>query len=96
MRSVGDAQRVTVAGWPEVFRGSQAVAAGPTTWSRLRGPRFQRLSPDVYAPAGEVPDPFRRRSLAAARLIGERGALSGYSAAALLGATCSPRRAPAA
>ncbi len=86
---------MAVAGWPEVFRGSEAVAAGLTTWSRLRGPRFQRLFPDVYAPAGEVPDPFRRLSLAAARLVGDRGVLSGYSAAALLGAHCAPRGAPA-
>jgi very-short-patch-repair endonuclease len=93
--AVRDAPVVPVVGWPEVFRGSRAVAAGLTTWSRLRGPRFQRLFPDVYAPAGEVPDPFRRLSLAAARLVGERGVLSGYSAAELLGARCAPRGAPA-
>ena len=42
---------MSVPGWPEVFRGSVAVAAGLVTAARLRGPSFQRLFPDVYAPA---------------------------------------------
>lgn len=90
-----DARLVSVVGWPEVFRGSEAVAAGLTTWARLRGPRFRRLFPDVYTPADDDPPSFRLRSLAAARLVGDRGVLSGYSAAELLGASCAPRGAPA-
>jgi very-short-patch-repair endonuclease len=86
---------VSVVGWPEVFRGSEAVAAGLTTWSRLRGPRFRRLFPDVYTPVGPEPAPLRLRSLAAARLVGPRGVLSGGSAAELLGASCAQRSAPA-
>jgi hypothetical protein len=32
-----------VPGWPVAFRGSLAVAAGLSSWSRLRGSRFHRL-----------------------------------------------------
>jgi hypothetical protein len=79
-----------VPGWPVAFRGSLAVAAGLATWSRLRGPRFQRLFPDVYCPVGDEPPDLRLRSLGAYRLIEERGVLSGYSAAVLLDADCAP------
>ena len=84
-----------VPGWPVAFRGSLAVAAGVTTWGRLRGPRFRRLFPDVYAAAeglapGEPPD-LRLRSLGAYRLVAGRGVVSGYSAAVLLDADCAPR-----
>lgn len=81
--------------WPEVFRGSEAVAAGWVTSARLRGPRFVRLFPDVYAPAGNEPPDLALRSRAAALLVGDRGVLSGYSAAELFGAPCAPRGAPA-
>lgn len=79
-----------VPGWPVAFRGSLAVAAGSTTWSRLRGPRFRRLFPDVYCPAGDEPPDLPLRSLGAYRLVEGRGVLSGYSAAALLDADCAP------
>ncbi|QJY49466.1 endonuclease domain-containing protein [Pseudonocardia broussonetiae] len=83
-----------VTGWPEVFRGSEAVAAGLVTWGRLRGPRFVRLFPDVYAPVGEHPPDLALRARAAGLLVGERGAVSGWAAAELLGASCGPRDAP--
>jgi len=79
-----------VPGWPVVFRGSLAVAAGLVTPDRLRGPRFQRMLPDVYARECDEPD-LVLRSLAAYRLVEGRGVLSGYSAAALLDADCAPR-----
>lgn len=91
---VRDAARMGVRGWPEVFRGSDAVAAGLVTWGCLRGPRYVRLLPDVYAAAGGPPD-LALRSRAAAVLVGEGGVLSGYSAAEVLGANCAPKTAPA-
>ncbi len=84
-----------VVGWPEVFRGSAAVAAGLITWSRLRGPRFVRIFPDIYLRAGERPPDLTLRSRAAALLVAGRGVVSGYSAAELLGASCGPHGAPA-
>ena len=62
------------------FRGSAAVAAGLLTRDRLYGPRFQRLFPDVYAPAAAEPN-LLLRSRAAAIHVGGRGVLVGYSAA---------------
>lgn len=86
---------MTVPGWPTAFRGSSAVRAGLVTWDALRGPRYQRLFPDVYAPAtGRTPD-LTLRSRAAYRLVEGRGVLSGYSAAEVLGSSCGPRDAPA-
>ena len=79
-----------VPGWPEAFRGSLAVDAGLTTWGRLRGPRFQRLFPDVYCPVGDEPPDLHLRSRGAYRLVEGRGVLSGYSAAVLLDADCAP------
>ena len=77
------------------FRGSRAVARGRTTKGRLRGPRFVRLFPDVYMPAG-VPIDHLVLSLAAAEWVSTAGGtVSGYSAATLLGADCAPRDAPA-
>ncbi|MET0190042.1 MAG: DUF559 domain-containing protein [Pseudonocardia sediminis] len=85
---------MSVPRWPEVFRGSEAVAAGLVTPGRLRGPDFDRLLPDTYAPAGSRPD-LRLRSLAASYCAGPDAVLCGYSAAELLGASCGPRHAPA-
>lgn len=82
---------MTVPGWPVAFRGSRAVAAGLVSRDRLRGPRFVRLLPDVYCRANADPPDLLLRSLAAYRLVENRGVLSGYSAAALLGAGCAPR-----
>lgn len=84
-----------VPGWPEVFRGSAAVSAGLVTWGQLRGPRFQRLFPDIYAPASEKGPPLKLRSRGAGLLVDGRGAVSGYSAAEMLGAACAPKGAPA-
>jgi very-short-patch-repair endonuclease len=76
------------------FRGSAAVAAGLLTWGELRGPRFQKLFPDIYASAHLEPD-LALRSAGAAVLVEGRGVLAGYSAAELLGASCGPADAPA-
>ena len=83
-----------VVGWPAVFRGSAAVAAGLVTWGRLRGPRFVRLFPDVYALAAQEID-YALRSRAASLLAMPAGAAAGWSAAELFGASCAPMNAPA-
>ncbi|ALL74523.1 hypothetical protein AD006_02810 [Pseudonocardia sp. EC080610-09] len=86
---------MSVPGWPEVFRGTAAVAAGLVTPGRLRGPSFERLLPDTYAPAtGESPD-LRLRSLAASLWAGDGAVLCGYSAAELQGRSCAPLGEPA-
>lgn len=87
---------MSVPGWPVAFRGSLAVAAGLVTWDRLRGPRFVRLFPDVYASRTPGPPDLALRSRAAYRLVERRGGvLAGYSAAEVLGASCGRRDAPA-
>lgn len=83
-----------VLGWPEVFRGSAAVAAGLTTWGRLRGPRYVRLFPDVYARADQKID-YALVSRGAGLLAMPAGAVAGWSAAELYGASCAPLNAPA-
>jgi hypothetical protein len=61
----------------------------------LRGPRFVRVFPDVYVPAG-LAATFDVLSRAAYLHVERRGGvLAGYSAAQLLGASCEPRGAPA-
>jgi hypothetical protein len=55
----------------------------------LRGPQFQRLFPDVYAPA-HLKDDLILRSRAPGVLVAGRGAVAGYSAAELLGASSGP------
>lgn len=85
---------MTIPGWPEVFRGTAALAAGLVTPDLLRGPRYRRLLPDTYAPADAHAD-LRLRSLAAYLWAGPDAVLCGYSAAELLGASCAPRAAPA-
>lgn len=59
------------------------------TPDRLRGPRFWRLFPDVYAQARDQPPDLKLRSLAAYRLVEGHGVLGGYSAAAILDADCA-------
>ncbi len=86
---------MTVAGWPDAFCGSAAVAAGLVTWARLKGPAYARLFPDTYIPAPDEPPPLLLRSLAAYRHVQGRGVLSGYSAAEVLDASCGPADAPA-
>jgi very-short-patch-repair endonuclease len=78
----------------EPFRGTDAVAAGVVTAKMLRGPRFRRLFRDVFVEA-DVEVDLALRSRAAYLLVEGRGALGGYSAAELLGASCGPEDAPA-
>jgi hypothetical protein len=76
------------------FRGSEAVAAGLVTPGVLRGPRFRRLFTGIYVRA-DAEITFEVRSRAAYLLLDGRGALGGFSAAELLGASCGPVDAPA-
>lgn len=75
------------------FRGSVAVASGLITPGVLRGPRFRRLFPDVYVGAHVEVD-LVLRARAAHLLVEGRGAIGGYAAAELLGASCGPDDAP--
>lgn len=76
------------------FRGSAAVAAGALSRDVLTGARYRRLFRDIYVPAA-LPVDLALRSRAAALLVGPDGALAGFSAAELLGASCGPASAPA-
>jgi hypothetical protein len=76
------------------FRGSRAIACGLVTAKQLRGARYVRLFPDVYADAS-LELTYSLRSRAAYLLVQGRGVLSGYSAAQLLGAGCGPPDADA-
>ena len=60
----------------------------------LRGPRFQRLFPDIYVAAWREVN-LALLSMAAYLLVAGRGMLAGYSGAELLGASCGPLDAPA-
>lgn len=71
------------------FRGSAAVAAGLVTPAMLRGPRYQRLFPDVYAPSVLKVD-LALRARATGVLVAGRGVVAGYAAAELLGASSGP------
>ena len=75
------------------FRGSAAVAAGLLTPGVLRGRRYRRLFPDVYAPALLEVD-LALRARAAGVLVAGRGVVAGYAAAELWGASCGPSDAP--
>lgn len=75
------------------FRGSAAVAEGLLTRARLRGRGYQRLFPDVYAPAHLDVD-LALRARAAGVLVAGRGVVAGYAAAELWGASCGPGDAP--
>ena len=74
----------------EPFRGSVELSAGRVTQGQLRGPRFVRLFPDVYAPRGQDPPDLALRARGAALLVEGRGAVGGWAAAELLGASCGP------
>jgi hypothetical protein len=76
------------------FRGSEALAAGRISPGSLRGPRYRRLLPDVYAAASSAPD-LALRSRAAYLWARGAGVLTGYSAAELHAAPCAHRYAPA-
>jgi hypothetical protein len=75
------------------FRGSTAIAAGLLTPGVLRGRRYRRLFPDVYAPAVLEVD-LALRARAAGVLVAGRGVVAGYAAAELWGASCGPADAP--
>jgi hypothetical protein len=55
----------------------------------LRGRRYRRLFPDVYAPAALDPD-LALRARAAGLLVTGRGVVAAYAAAELLGASSGP------
>jgi very-short-patch-repair endonuclease len=76
------------------FRGSLAVSSGSLSRGRLAGPRFRRLFPDIYVPAG-LEATLAVRAGAAWLLVEPDGAVSGWSAAELLGASSGPKEAPA-
>ena len=76
------------------FRGSRAIAGGLVTAKQLRGARYVRLFPDVYADAS-LELTYALRSRAAYLLVRGRGVLCGYSAAELLDAGCGPPGADA-
>lgn len=78
----------------EPFRGSEAVKAGLLTPAMLRGPKYQRVFPDVYVPA-DLPLDLVLRSRAAHVWLAGRGVLAGYSATAIYAAPCAPSDASA-
>ena len=82
---VGDHDRVL----DGPFRGSAALAERLISPGVLRGPRYQRLFPDVYASAGLEPDLALRSRAAYLWLRGE-GVLGGHSAAEIYAARCAP------
>jgi hypothetical protein len=75
------------------FRGSTAISAGLLTRGVLRGSRYRRLFPYVYAPA-ELEVDLALRARAAGVLVAGRGVVAGYAAAELLGASSGPSDAP--
>jgi hypothetical protein len=75
------------------FRGSDALASGLITPGVLRGPRFRRIFPDVYAPSDLTADLLMRSRAAHVWLAGD-GVLAGYSAAEVYRAPCAPTDAP--
>jgi hypothetical protein len=76
------------------FRASRALERGLLTKRVLHGPRYRRLFHDVYLLAS-VPADLAARSRGAYLLTSGQRALSGYSAAELLGAGCAPAEANA-
>ncbi|WP_165438241.1 DUF559 domain-containing protein [Pseudonocardia sediminis] len=69
------------------------MAAGAVTRARLRGKAFRALFHGIYVRA-HVPVTLALRSEAAYLLVDGVGALAGYSAAEMLGASCAPIGAP--
>ncbi len=76
------------------FRGSWAVQRGLVSERVLRGSRYRRLFHDIYL-LQSVPADLAARSSAAYLITAGPRALSGYSAAELLGARCAPAEANA-
>lgn len=77
------------------FRGSLAVARGLVTKAELRGPSYVRLFPDVYVHRSVALTPVVRACAAGMLVARNGGAVAGWSAAELLGASCGPWNAPA-
>lgn len=77
------------------FPGSLAVARGFVTKGELRGPFYIRLFPDVYIHRSVVVTPAVRARAAGIVVARTGGAVAGWSAAELLGASCGPWNAPA-
>jgi very-short-patch-repair endonuclease len=75
------------------FRGAAAVAAGLLTRRQLAGPSWLRLLPDVYVHVSVNLD-HDLRCRAVALWLGDRGAISGLSAAYLWGVRVLERDAP--
>jgi very-short-patch-repair endonuclease len=71
------------------FRGSEAVTAGLLTVGVLRGPTYERLLPDVYAPSDRDAGLMLRSQAAHVWLAGAT-VLSGYWAAEIYHARCAP------
>jgi very-short-patch-repair endonuclease len=69
---------------PPVFLGSQAVQEGLLTPAQLRGPLFTRVLHGVYRPSS-LPDSHGLRCLAACLVLPECAAVTGRSAATVLG-----------
>lgn len=78
---------------PEVFRGSDAIAAGVLTQRELRGPWLRRLFHGVYAPR-QVPLTHELRCRAAALVAPPNAVLTGRSAAVLYGVGLAGRTEP--
>lgn len=76
------------------FRGSDAIACGLVTRAQLRGPRYLKLFRGVFVRRTDRPPDLATWSMAAFLLLGDEGALAGYSAAELLGASCAPFGVP--
>jgi very-short-patch-repair endonuclease len=76
------------------FRGSDALARGLITRGVLYGPRYRALYPDVHVHV-QAPVDLALRSCAAHLLVAPDGALAGYSAAEMLGASSGAEDAPA-
>lgn len=77
------------------FVGSIAVARGLVTKGVLRGPFYVRLLPDVYVHRSVELTPAVRARAAWNLVARCGGAVAGFSAAELLGASCGPWNAPA-
>ncbi|HTK66060.1 MAG TPA: DUF559 domain-containing protein [Pseudonocardia sp.] len=69
------------------------MAGGLLTTGVLRGPKYQRLLPDVYAPR-ELTADLMLRSRAAHVWLAGGGVLGGYAAAEIYRARCAPADTP--
>lgn len=72
----------------------EAVRRGLVTRAQLRGDRYLSPFRGVYLRVRDQPPDLAALSRAAFLLLGESGALAGYSAAELLDASCAPPDVP--